>query len=312
MEYNSKRIRRNNQERVILIITGVVINVIMFIIVQKLDLPLFFDTIGSIGVAALGGIFPGVLTAFATNIITNLFRNGMLYYTFINVLMAIYTVHFLKDHDFQKPKDALLFALVSGTISGFLGTLVGLSIFDSPLSLSMNVFIETLSKTLLTSYSVSYLIINVLFNILDKTLTVFFVSFILRFFPEEIKKTIIEGIWKQRPLTKEELMGINEWEKDLKKSSRSRMILLLVSISLILCAVMGWISGSIYYDNEKKERTENAKNAVTFAASVIDPDKINDYIKRGRNVEGYNETEEILYKILKNASGVEYLYAVKV
>ena len=312
MEYNSKRIRRNIRERAILIIIGVMINVIVFTIVKRLDLPVFLDTIGSIGVAALGGMFPGALTAFLTNIICDFLSKGDMYFTFINVLIAIYTVHFLNDHDFQKPRDAMQFALISGVISGTLGTLVGLSIFESPLSLSVNVFIETLSNNLHTSFFVSYLIINILFNILDKTLSVFAVSFILRFIPEEKKKIINAGIWRQRPLTKDELIEIKEWEKDLKKSSRSRMILVLVSISLILCTVMGWISGSIYFENEKQDRLESAKNAVSFAASVIDPDKVNDYIKRGRNVEGYNETEEMLYKILKSASGVEYLYAVKI
>ena len=312
MEYNSKRIQRNIRERAILVFIGVIINVVMFFIVEKLELPIFMDTIGSVGVAALGGIFPGVLTAFATNIICNFIKNGMLYFAFVNVLVAMYTVWFLRKYDFQKPVDALRFALVSGTFSGILGTMVGLGVFESPLSFSMNVFIETLSRSLHTSFAVSYLIINILFNILDKALTVFVVSFLLRYIPEGKKRSIIAGIWRQRPLTNEELVEIKEWEKDLKKSSRTRMTLVIVSIAFILCTVMGWIGGSIYYENEKNDRTENAKNAVVFAASVIDPGKVNDYIKRGRSVDGYNETEELLYKIRKNAIGVEYLYALKI
>ncbi len=90
------------------------------------------------------------------------------------------------------------------------------------------------------------------------------------------------------------------------------MISVLISISVILCAIMGWIGGSLFFENEIRERTNNAHNAVLFAASVIDPDRVEDYIRKGRNAEGYDETEELLYKIRSNASGVEYLYVLKV
>ena len=312
MNFRSNKIRQGFHERVMVVIIGVAINVGMSFLVAKFGLPLYFDTIGSIGAVVLGGVFPGVLTAFVTNIISNFYMDGTLYFAFINVLVAIYTDYFIKKYSFQKPGELLRLGIAAGILCGTLGTFVSMIILGKSLSLSVNVFTEALSKSLQISFTSAYFIINIFFNILDKIISVFTVSFLLRFIPDEKKAAIRKGIWKQRPLTKIELNEIKEWEKDLKKSSRIRMISVLISISVILCAIMGWIGGSLFFENEIRERTNNAHNAVLFAASVIDPDRVEDYIRKGRNAEGYDETEELLYKIRSNASGVEYLYVLKV
>lgn len=312
MNFRSNKIKQEFHERVMVVIIGVTINVGMSFLVAKLGLPLYFDTIGSIGAVVLGGVFPGVLTAFVTNIISNFYMDGTLYFAFINVLVAIYTDYFVKKYSFQKPGELLRLGIAAGILCGTLGTFVSMIILGKSLSLSMNVFTEALSESLQISFTSAYFIINIFFNILDKIISVFTVSFLFCFIPDEKKTAIRKGMWKQRPLTKIELNEIKEWEKDLKKSSRIRMISVLISISVILCAIMGWIGGSLFFENEIRERTNNAHNAVLFAASVIDPDRVGDYIRKGRNAEGYDETEELLYKIRSNASGVEYLYVLKV
>jgi HD-GYP domain-containing protein (c-di-GMP phosphodiesterase class II) len=87
---------------------------------------------------------------------------------------------------------------------------------------------------------------------------------------------------------------------------------MLVAIAVILSAIMTWLEVRLYFASEFQEKTRNAENAARFAASVVDPDRIDDYLKNGKETPGYKETEDLLYKIRSNASGVEYLYVLKV
>ena len=50
--------------------------------------------------------------------------------------------------------------------------------------------------------------------------------------------------------------------------------------------------------------------AARFAASVVDGDRIDDYITKGRAVPGYEQTEAMLYKIRDNVTGLKYLYVI--
>ena len=54
-------------------------------------------------------------------------------------------------------------------------------------------------------------------------------------------------------------------------------------------------------------------HGVTKAASVvIDPEKLDEYLEKGRKAEGYEETEQNLYKIKKSFPQTMYLYVYKI
>ena len=68
-----KRIYRPRLEKlfsyktIMLIFVGVIINIVLPRIVMFLKLPLYLDNIGSVAVAVLGGVIPGLITAFTSN-----------------------------------------------------------------------------------------------------------------------------------------------------------------------------------------------------------------------------------------------------
>jgi HD-GYP domain-containing protein (c-di-GMP phosphodiesterase class II) len=87
---------------------------------------------------------------------------------------------------------------------------------------------------------------------------------------------------------------------------------MLIGLSVILVVIVGWIGVDLYFDNAKAERTESAEKAVKFAAEMIDTDRIDEFLEKGRGAEGYSETENLLKTICDNAYGVEKLFVIKV
>jgi len=311
MELRPVKIRNGAKIRVLFVIMGVLINILLSFAVGKLDIPFYMDTVGTMIVTIMGGVFPGVMTAFATNLICTLYSEGNLYFAFINILVAIYTVHFLKRHKLEVARDLIMYVVIVGSMCGFIGAIVEWGVFSGPQNFSLSVMADALSKGLGTTLFASYAIINMFTNIVDKAISIWISLIIIHYIPDQYKAAIRDGVWRQRPLTNREMSDIEIWRKDLKASSRTRMMKVLVGLSFVLVTIMGWIGIKLYFNNAKVEKTEIAQSAVRFGADIIDIDKIDEYIEKGRAVDGYNETEELLYKIRDNAKGVEYMYVMK-
>lgn len=312
MNYSTIKLKNGAKVRVLTVMLGITVNVLLSFFVHKLELPLYLDTIGTVAVTIMGGIFPGVMTAFATNLILNFYNPGSVYFAFINILAALYTAYFFRRHSVNSITAFLQYVVILGSLCGVLGALVQWCAFSETINYSIKVMADAMTESFGFHVFISYLIINVCFNIVDKTVASILAFFLIRSFPEKYKTAIKYGVWRQRPLDNEELRAIEIWRKDLKTSFRTKMMKVLLGISMFLVIVMGWIGIQLYFGNAKAEKTEIAQNAVKFAADVIDIDKIDDYIRDGRAVDGYNETEALLYKIRSTASGVQYLYVYKV
>ena len=71
MNRNFRLLRRKNgilhPAVIALMAASVLLNILLSMVVRSTDLPLYIDTIGTIVATALGGIVPGILTAFVTN-----------------------------------------------------------------------------------------------------------------------------------------------------------------------------------------------------------------------------------------------------
>jgi hypothetical protein len=82
---------------------GVFINVVFSFIMYKLGLPLFFDTVGTIFVAAITGfMFPAICTAVASNIICSFFYKPSIYLAIFNAIVAVITIFFIRNNTYKK------------------------------------------------------------------------------------------------------------------------------------------------------------------------------------------------------------------
>ena len=75
---------------------GVSVNLIGSFIVDYFKWPLYFDSIGTVLVAVMGGYLPGIIVGLATNLIKGIFNTPDIYYALVNVLIAIISYAFAR------------------------------------------------------------------------------------------------------------------------------------------------------------------------------------------------------------------------
>ncbi|WP_156011515.1 HD domain-containing phosphohydrolase [Treponema sp. C6A8] len=313
---NNKAIHKNMNNglgRFFLALSGICLNVVFSYFMNKLGLPLFFDSIGTITVSVVSGLlFTGILTAVVSGIICSFFYAASIYFSFLNALIAIFTVWYIKNYSLKKIEKTILFAFTLVFTSSILSSLVQFLIFgDSQASLiAQNA--RSFSSAVNISFLPSFCLVNFLISLLDKGFSLVFAIIVLNIIPKRVVESLREGVWKQRPLSVSELKSIKNWSRDIKGSLRIRSALTLIITSTVLVFVMGWIGINLYFGSIKNERTETAKNCVKFAAEAINPAKVDDFIKYGRRLPEYELTARILKNIQNVSSGIKFLYVVRV
>ena len=89
MHINSYKSDKNSRHRAESVMIGIIINVLMAFISYRAGLPIYLDTIGTIVTAAMGGLFPGIMTAITTNALCSLFDHKAIYFGIVNAIIAI-------------------------------------------------------------------------------------------------------------------------------------------------------------------------------------------------------------------------------
>ncbi|MBQ7562991.1 MAG: HD-GYP domain-containing protein [Lachnospiraceae bacterium] len=291
---------------------GILLNVLLSFISYKTGFPIYLDTIGTISAAATGGLFPGILTAIVTNALCTAFNGDAIYFGFVNALIAIYTAWFVREKSFGRLKYIVRFIVVAGLFSGVVSALIQWGLLGGPQNASVVAITDILQDATGLPAIFSFIILQTAISILDKGVSVVITLFILHFIPQNIKTRIRNSGWRQRPLSREEMEAMDSLSGDIRISVKKRMTLMLMIVAFALSIFMGFAGIRLYFNNAKQEKTEIAQSAVQFAAQIVDPDRISEYILRGRDVPGYEETEKMLYRIRDNAKGVKYLYVLQI
>ena len=291
---------------------GVTVNVLLAFISYQTGLPIYLDTIGTIGVASVAGIFPGIMTAILTNTLCSLFNSDAIYFGIVNALIAMYSAYSIRKRSFRKAKNIAVFIIMAGIISGVTSAFIQWGIIGGPQNDALKMMLDSAANTLKAPRLPLFICINVLLNTFDKGFSLGVAQLIIRFVPLETRQNIRLSSWRQRPLSAKEIKAMDSLSGDSRFSLKRRITLMLIIVSFTLTIIMGWAGVSLYYKSAKEEKTKTAMNAVKFAADIIDADMIDDYIRYGSEAEGYEETEEMLYKIRNNAAGVEYLYILQI
>ncbi len=296
----------------IVIVAAVLLNVLLSFANYKTGMPIYLDTVGTIAVSAVGGIFPGVMTAILTNIFCCLFDITSVYYAFLNALVAILTANFIRK---TKKKDmARLIGYIVGMslICGIISFLVQLFLYGGPenpsITDTVNIFAAGLGIPMLPVF----LIIITLLNIIDKGISVVIGFLIVRVLPGDIKRAVRNSGWRQRPLTQDEIASINKWGEGSGRSIRMRTTILIAFILVSMSLIVGGIGLTLNIREKEVERSEQTVNAAGFAAGIIDPEQIDDYLVMGEKSEDYNGTAVLLEEIKKSSPGMEELSVVKI
>lgn len=312
MNIKSHRIRLNSMLSEISVIAGIAVNVLLFFLSYLLNLPTYLDTCGTIAVATLGGLFPGILVAVATNLLCGLFYTQTLYFNLINALVAITAVWYVKRYPVPKAGNVARLILILGVGSGILGALLQILLFGEP----QNSFINNMSIASAAATGIPFLpsliFVNVILNIVDKGIAVAVSLLVMKVLPEEIRMKIRYGGWRQRPLTDEEVEQIDELGKTIKKSARIRIAGTILIACGMLVVVMGIIWIQLYFVTAMNDCMISAEKMTEFLDKSIDRKTFEDLIEEGKSAREFEKTRQMMYDLRDTSNDVSYLYIVTV
>ncbi|MCR4791822.1 MAG: HD domain-containing protein [Lachnospiraceae bacterium] len=272
---------------------------------------------GTIAVTAIGGLFPGIITAAVTNLLCCLFNSFSLYYVLINVMIAVFTAWFVRV---GKHKVMALLPVYLGVIS-LLGGGFGLTfqwfLLGGPQFDDIAQAAEALSERIGLGYFSCALLLNIGINFVDKAICAGVAFTVVRLLPEKLKLSIRNSGWKQKPLSDEELQSYRKKDDrgrfTLKQRVTALLVLAVVSMSMVMV-----ISGlSFYYRSTKEEYKANAVSAAKFAASVVNGDRVDEYLEAGKVIwkysdEEYRRTNSILISYYESIDNIVHLYVYKI
>lgn len=298
--------------RGLLILGGVAVNLLLAFLCNILGLPLFLDTIGTVTVSCVGGIVPGIFTGILTNALCSLYNGVSVFFALINIFVAMLSAMYINRYASRGFLYKVYFILAAGLLSGGVSAYIQWHLFLAPQNAFVSNSMQDLTDSTGLPYVVTFVFVNIFVNILDKAIAIGIALNLIYFFPQKFKDSVKYEGWKQTPLTDEELIEMRRWSGNIRQSMRLKLTLLVLGVSVLVIIIMAVIEMRLYYNKDMEEKKTIATNAATFAASVVDPEKIDAYIEQGKEVPGYAETEQMLYRIRDNAAGVAYLYIVKI
>ncbi|MBO6001382.1 MAG: HD domain-containing protein [Spirochaetales bacterium] len=292
---------------------GLAINVIGVRIARLTGIPLFLDNIGTVLSAVLGGTIPGIAVGFFTNLINAIGDGETAYYGCLSVMIAIASIIF--EHkgffSFKKPLKLLVVIVVFAIIGGALGSILtwalyGLSFGNGISAPLAHKFYEAGKLSVFWSQFFADLIID----LADKAITVLIVTTILSFLPEKLRKQLFFAGWRQTPLSEEK---ISESDKQSNRFSlQSKIILLVASAMLIVAGVVTAISFIHYRRAAIQEQINLAEGVVSVAAKAVDGDRVDEYIEKGFDADGYDAIYQRFFDLANSSENVQFVYAYQI
>lgn len=303
----NKEARKVSARRIVLIcVAGLLMNLVGAFFSKALGLPVYLDTCGTVFIASLGGYVPGIAVGFFTNLTKTFLFNltqmslnlTQMYFASVSVMIAIITT-FLSHKGFYQSFGKML--LIIPLLTFVTGT--------------CDLMIETFFRAtefIKTSYTFEINFArNFFFEFLDKAFSVITTFLLLKKVPPEVKDAFRTLGQRQAPLTEEMKRVIND-QKYLSSSLRTKMLLILTLSSLFVSFCIALISYLLFKDATIDERIKTVDGMVAVVVSEINPYKVDDYIRLGRNAPGYKETEERLYAIKNSSVDAKYLYVYRI
>ena len=296
---------------IILIIAGIVINLVCAVIADKIGTPLFLDTIGTILISVLGGYLPGITVALVTNLCKGMMEFNSIYYGILNILIAICTCYVSNRRYLKRISVMILYTMIIALIGGGFGAILTWYLEGFDIAGRYSVYIKYFYESCHFGKFQAQFLAQFLVDLIDKVLSVTVVLLILKVIPDNVRKALTISGWRQRPLYGDERKAA-EGAKCRKISLKTKIVLMLVFASFSLATLATWISLMLFEKYTKTQHIELAEGIAKLAAGVIDTDRVEDFIEKGEDADGYTETEELLYKIRESSPDIEYVYVYKI
>jgi len=277
---------------------AIALNLLGAFVAKNFNLQLFLDTGGTILVAMMSGYVPGVVVGFVTHFFASFANESEMYYCSVSIFIAIVTTFLARRGWFQSFPKMLLTIPMIALVSAILSEFIGKFLFCTGVVAALNEI-------------QMHFTIKFLQELIDKGLTIIVAFLLLKFIPQPVKNIFSRVGKRQAPITAEMRNEIYK-RKCPKSSLRTKMLLILMLSSLFISGSIASISYRIFEQSAMSVQAGIANGLATIAATEINPAKVDDYIKLGRNAEGYNEIERKLLAIKNSNMEIKNLHVEKV
>ena len=168
----------------VIIVVSSLLNMLFNQIAQQLNLPIFLDSICTILVASLLGIWPGIAVGFLSNVFMDIFAGftfSHLPFAVVNIASAVTTVFLVKKGFFDSLKGILLGVIILALVNSFLGAVVVILVFGGVTSENVDQIVRTMTVAGQSLLSAAFLA-RILINMVDKGISVLLVYPVFTFF----------------------------------------------------------------------------------------------------------------------------------
>ena len=289
----------------------VAINFVLPRTVGLLGIPLYLDNVGTLLAAVLGGYFPGILVGYLNNIINMQGNPGNAYYVVLSTMIAACGTYLGQKGWFDKIHKAIATIPLFAFIGGVLGSLLTYYLYGYGLGEGIS---APFAKKLLESGTLSVfwaqMTSDIVIDLVDKGITVILVFIILKLIPEKIKPGLWVTGWRQAPLSRD---ALNDAKHNITRSFSLRSkIITIISVIMVCVAVVTTIISYILYQNfAMMQYTYSCTSAAKLTSNLINPDRIEDYIRYGREDNEYMNIENEIDSIRQSNPEIEYIYVYR-
>ena len=171
----------------ILIIIGVLINVIFPRFVIAIHAPLYLDNIGSVIVAALGGIVPGMITAFVSNYLGYFGEASAIMFGILTVIMSIIAAYISERGLLRRFKGYLILFVCMICIGGAAGSVMGWYLYGQVVGGTIAApYVFWLCGHGMSGFAAQFCG-DMFLDITDKAITLTIVGLVLHYFPSKLR-----------------------------------------------------------------------------------------------------------------------------
>lgn len=295
---------------VLLGIIGIAINLLASAAVSALSLPLYFDFVGTALVAAIGGYLPGIVVGYLTNIFHSITEPVSMFYGTISVMNAVVISFAVERGWFKKIGTTILTIVINALFGGGLGSVLTWMLYGFGAEATTAGLVGFFYQNGM-SPSASEFCADMLIDLLDKALTVVIVLLVLHFLSQSfLDKFKIRG-WRQAPLSREALKAIGR-RFSRQMSLRTKLILLITFACVAIAISATVISFFLFRSASIEDHTRLGEGVASLAASVVDGDRVDEFLEKGERAEGYAEQEQTLYGIRDSSPDIQYVYVYQI
>lgn len=300
--------KHNDLKTGVLIIICTVLNVLFNEVFTRLGLPVYFDCIFTILAAMVGGFMPSVVVGFATNVLIYLINRRVflqtddvtIYYCVVSVLIALAAAAFSQKGYFKKISFKMIVpVLYFVVLGGGLGSVISWGLFGNTLgdelasSLAGQIYTNVVHNAFWAQ-----LYAGLITDIPDKLISTVLAFLLCLVFPKKLKPS----------RDKIDLATLAKRGFSLS----GKIILSVTLIFGVVATVVTMVSYNQFRDTMVRSEGEYAKDTATFAATLLDANMVDEYLRIKDTAEGYNRLTRYYSLILSSSDRIQYLYVYQI